>query len=278
MTSERVHGIGRGNFMMANALMSALSLLAKVHEFLVAPDNIVSEAQKREAKALKSMVLTGLTDDDVIQSFQRYIDRRLKDPKTTDADRKTIATFESKTLNQHLDKNWRDLRVGDCDETKAFSTLIEALYSDGIDIGIPDKKTAEKVWGEFRNKLAHIAQPNQTVEVCAVDAGHNSCNPEAAIRSTGTAFKRDLNGWACNVDRLCLDIIEITRWLVVKLESHTDSNRSSDILKWLQSQGRRSTETTVGVGGTVTSHSSVTSLTDIKTSLPNPPPLRTEPR
>jgi len=129
--------MGGGNFLMMTALMNVLGLLAKVHLRLTAPDDFSTDEHRKIVKESRALVAD-----------------RLQELKTT------VTTGWTE---------WRVPRAGDCNEERAFKKLIGAI-SPTIELGVPEDKAIE-VWRKFRNYLTHMAWPDGSVAVFALQGG-----------------------------------------------------------------------------------------------------------
>jgi hypothetical protein len=183
---------------MALALFSALNFLSKLHRHLTKPEAFVTDRDRNEVSKALSIILEALPQ----------LKEVLKNDKT----------------------RWSPQPNGSCNEEAAFSALIKALLHDGIDIGLQVNE-AGTVWKQFRNKLAHMAQPEGWVEVYGSDRALT--NPRATIENMPSFRKAD-GHWVCNADRLSVDVQRVADWLCERVDACCEHARVTTALTWLQ--------------------------------------------
>lgn len=202
-SKERPNGLGGGNYLMALGLFTALNLLAKVHLFLVNPAAFCKKAKYLKTEETKQYVFNNLDD----------------------------------ALKSSVKNNWRERRVGECDETTAFTELIKAFQKEKHYIGVPENQEAN-IWRAFRNQLAHMAETENYVGITKRPEGYELDSPaelERHIRREYVSFylrPRELK-YVCNVDRFIYDILDIADWLVGKLEAARDTEGYRLAENWL---------------------------------------------
>ena len=197
--STEIHpsGLGGGNFMMAHTMLSALNFLSKAHRHLTKPEAFVTDANRTAVEDAKKKIKAQVP--------------------------------ELKALFKDDATNWIASPKGSCNETSAFRGLVRSLAESGIEIGIPVSE-AETVWKQFRNNLAHMAQPEGWVEVCG--APHALTDARKAIEKFPSFSKRH-GHWVCNADRLSLDVITVAEWLCKKVEICDEPARIKALLTWM---------------------------------------------
>jgi hypothetical protein len=195
----RPEGLGGGNFVMAVALFSGMNFLAKAHRHLTKPGVFVSEKDREAVEDARSVVETRIPELKPV----------LKGERT----------------------RWALPQINACNEEAAFSALVKATLCDGVDIGIPLSE-AGTIWKHYRNKLAHMGQPEQRVRVEVWAAEKPVANPREVIQGN-PSFREEGGRWTCNVDRLSLDVVRIAEWLCTKVDLSDDAGRVRAALHWV---------------------------------------------
>jgi hypothetical protein len=116
--------LGAGNYLMTTGLMALLGVLAKVHLWLVEPGAFTTEEDRVAVKTAIDQVKKAMPE-----------------------------------LKNIVQKRWQVLRVGECNEQRAFAKFIVAMLSC-VDLGLENDADAEEVWRVIRNRLTHMAAPH----------------------------------------------------------------------------------------------------------------------